>query len=92
MRSGETIRQQKCGRSLIDSADSPTENGTEYQDKQTRTDVLVLNRALSSLQKWATLANGYEKPGKATKDLRSRVNSMIQQIEEAIAELEAEEK
>jgi ParB family chromosome partitioning protein len=87
---GKSIRQVR--RYLNDSADNLAENGTEYQDKQTRTDVLVLNRALSSLQKWATLANGYEKPGNATKDLKSRVNSMIQEIEEAIAELEAEGK
>lgn len=87
---GKSIRQVR--RYLNDSADSPSENGKEYQDKQTRSDVLVLNRALSSLQKWANLANGYEKPGKATKDLKSHVNSVIQEIEEAIAELEAEEK
>lgn len=87
---GKSIRQVR--RYLNDPADNPTEKGTAHQDKQTRPDVLVLNRALSSLRKWATLVNEYEKPGKATKDLKTRVNSMIQEIEEAIAELETEEK
>jgi ParB family chromosome partitioning protein len=87
---GKSIRQVR--RYLNDVPDGFTENGQQNQDKQTRTDVLVLNRALSSLQKWAVLANKYENPGKATKDLKSRVNRMMQEIEGVIEELEAAEK
>ncbi len=87
---GKSIRQVR--RYLNDIPDAPTENGQQNQDKQTRSDVLVLNRALSSLQKWANLAGQYENPGKATKDLKSRVNQMIQEIEDTIEELEVEEK
>lgn len=84
---GKSIRQVR--RYLNDS---PAENGKQKQDKQTRTDVLVLNRALISLQKWAVLAEEYENPGKATKSLKGHVSRTIQEIEDAIAELEAEEK
>ena len=47
---------------------------------------------LISLQKWAVLAEEYENPGKAIKSLKGNVNRTIQEIEDAIAELEAEEK
>ena len=84
---GKSIRQVR--RYLNNS---PAENGKQKQDKQTRSDVLVLNRALISLQKWAVLAEEYENPGKATKSLKGHVNRTIQEIEDAIAELEVEEK
>jgi len=87
---GKSIRQVR--RYLNDVPDDSTENGQQNQDKQTRSDVLVLNRALSNLQKWADLAYEYENPGKATQGLKSRVNRMLQEIEGAIAELEAEGK
>ena len=87
---GKSIRQVR--RYLNDSPDPLAENGKQKQDKQTRTDVLVLNRALISLQKWAVLAEEYENPGKAIKSLKGNVNRTIQEIEDAIAELEVEEK
>jgi ParB family chromosome partitioning protein len=87
---GKSIRQVR--RYLNDLPDALIESDKQNQDKQTRSDVLVLNRALISLQKWATLAGAYEHPGKATKDLQSHVGRMIQDIEDAIAELENEQK
>lgn len=87
---GKSIRQVR--RYLNDDPHASTDNDQQNPDKQTRTDVRVLNRALTSLQKWADLAENYENPGKATKDLKSQVNRMIQKIEGTIAELEAEEK
>lgn len=84
---GKSIRQVR--RYLNDDPNASAENGEQNQDKQTRTDVLVLNRALINLQKWAVLAEGYESEGKATKDLKSQVNRVIRKIEGAIVELEA---
>ncbi|MBD2096813.1 ParB N-terminal domain-containing protein [Trichocoleus sp. FACHB-591] len=83
---GKSIRQVR--RYLNDVLDASTENDEQNQDKQTRTDVLVLNRALVSLQKWATLANEYDEPGTAIKGLQGRVKRMMRDIEKAIAELE----
>jgi ParB family chromosome partitioning protein len=87
---GKSIRQVR--RYLNDSLDLPDKSEQEYQDKQTRSDVLVLNRASTNLRKWAALAEGYENPGKATKNLKNRVNQLLQEIEGAIVELETEEK
>lgn len=83
---GKSIRQVR--RYLNDSSDSVADNVDPNQDKQTRTDVLVLNRALVNLQKWATLANDYDEPGAAVKSLQSRMKRMMRDIEKAIAEME----
>lgn len=80
---GKSIRQVR--RYLNESPEASVNH-----DKQTRTDVLVLNKALSSLQKWVTLSDNYKAPGVAVKGLRSSVNQMIQEIEDAIAELKDE--
>lgn len=85
---GKSIRQVR--RYLNDASDTYAENGEQNQDKQTRTDVLVLNQALVSLQKWATFANEYDEPGTAVKGLQGRVKRMMRDIESAIAELEGE--
>jgi ParB family chromosome partitioning protein len=87
---GKSMRQVR--RYLNDDRNVSAKSGQQKKDKQTRTDVQVLNRALISLQKWTDLAEDYENPGKATKDLKSHVNRMIRKIESTIAELEAEEK
>jgi len=84
---GKSIRQVR--RYLNDASDAH-ENGEQNQDKQTRTDVLVLNRALLNLQKWSTLASEYGEPGTAVKSLQNRVKRMMRDIESAIAELENE--
>jgi ParB family chromosome partitioning protein len=83
---GKSIRQVR--RYLNNVSDISSENGKQNQDKQTRTDVLVLNRALISLQKWAVLAADYDEPGTAIKSLRTRMKGMMRDIENAIAELE----
>lgn len=83
---GKSLRQVR--RYLNEVSDEPVENGLQNQGKQTRPDVLVLNRALTSLQKWATLANNDLEAGAAVTKLRGRINHIIQDIEEAIAELE----
>ncbi|MBD1865149.1 MULTISPECIES: ParB N-terminal domain-containing protein [Trichocoleus] len=83
---GKSIRQVR--RYLNDAPDAYAENGEQNQDNQTRTDVLVLNRALVGLQKWAILANEYDEPGTAVKGLQGRVKRMMRDIEKAIAELE----
>ncbi|MBD2097684.1 ParB N-terminal domain-containing protein [Trichocoleus sp. FACHB-591] len=85
---GKSIRQVR--RYLNDAPDAYAENGGQNPDNQTRTDVLVLNRALVGLQKWATLANEYDEPGTAVKGLQGRVKRMMRDIEKAIAELEDE--
>ncbi|MBD2124605.1 ParB/RepB/Spo0J family partition protein [Trichocoleus sp. FACHB-262] len=85
---GKSIRQVR--RYLNDAPDARAENGEQNQDNQTRTDVLVLNRALVGLQKWTTFANEYDEPGTAVKGLQSRVKRMMRDIEKAIAELEGE--
>jgi ParB family chromosome partitioning protein len=85
---GKSIRQVR--RYLNDTSDISADNSEQNQDKQTRTDVLVLNRALVSLQKWAAFANEYAEPGTAVKGLQGRVKRMMRDIESAIAELEGE--
>jgi ParB family chromosome partitioning protein len=85
---GKSIRQVR--RYLNDVPNASTENGGQNQDKQTRTDVLVLNRALINLQKWATLADDYDEAGAAVKSLQSRMKRMMRDIEKVIAELEGE--
>lgn len=87
---GKSIRQVR--RYLNDDASASTKNGLKKLEKQSRSDVRILSRALISLQTWAVLAEDYENPGKATKDLKGQVNRMIRKIEGTIAELEAEEK
>lgn len=85
---GKSIRQVR--RYLNDAPDASADSSEQNQDNQTRTDVLVLNRALVSLQKWTTFANEYDEPGTAVKGLQSRVKRMMRDIEKAIAELEGE--
>lgn len=85
---GKSIRQVR--RYLNDDSDTAG-NGAGNQDRQTRSDVLVLNRAVMNLQKWAASAEEYENPGKATKELMNGVDRIVQDIQRAIAELEAEE-
>lgn len=80
---GKSIRQV---RRYLNESPEPSAN----HDEQTRTDVLVLNKALSSLQKWAILSANYKAPGAAVKGLQSSVSQMIQEIENAIAELKNE--
>jgi ParB family transcriptional regulator, chromosome partitioning protein len=87
---GKSLRQVR--RYLNIDTSVSAENGQQKQDKRIRPDVRILNQALISLQKWADLAEDYENPAKATKDLKSQMNRMIRKIEGTIAELEAEEK
>lgn len=82
---GKSIRQVR--RYL--NEDDLVENGTSNQDKQTRTDVRVLNRALVNLQKWAEIVDD-STSGNAVTKLRGRVEQMIQDIEAAIAELDTQ--
>ena len=83
---GKSIRQVR--RYLNELADSPVEGAQPNRDKQTRSDVLVLNRALTSLQKWADLVKNDETAGVAVNKLRNRVEQMAQDIEAAIREVE----
>ncbi|PZV05894.1 MAG: chromosome partitioning protein ParB [Leptolyngbya sp.] len=86
---GKSIRQV---RRYLNNADNSVEDDLQNRDKQTRTDVLVLNRALTSLQKWTDSVRDDAKVGVAVSKLRSRVKQMAQDIEAAIAELENERK
>lgn len=86
---GKSIRQVR--RYLNETDDHLIENGTSNQDKQTRSDVRVLNRALVSLQKWADLPENDSSSGSAVTKLRGQVSHMIRDIEAAITELEQQE-
>lgn len=86
---GKSIRQVR--RYLNAAAEDSTQNGTSNQDKQTRSYVRVLNRASVSLQKWAELVEDDSSSGAAVTKLRGQVNQMIQDVEAAIAELDAQE-
>ena len=87
---GKSIRQVR--RYLNESSASLLNEGQQSQEKQTRSDVLVLNRALTNLQKWADLAKNYQEAGAAVIDLQSRTAQIIQDIENALTELEHEQK
>ena len=82
---GKSIRQV---RRYLNNANNPVEDDLQNRDKQTRTDVLVLNRALTSLQKWADLVKNDETAGVAVNKLRNSVEQMAQDIEAAITEIE----
>lgn len=84
---GKSLRQV---RRYLNEAENLVENGTLNQDKQTRTDVRVLNRALVNLRKWAALAEDDSVSGPAVRKLHGQVDRMIQDIEAAIAELDTQ--
>jgi ParB family chromosome partitioning protein len=83
---GKSLRQV---RRYLNEAEGLVENGKLSQDKQTRTAVRVLNQALVSLRKWADLAEDNPVSGSAVRSLQGQVDRMIQDIEAAIAELDA---
>lgn len=83
---GKSLRQVR--RYLNDELDNAVERNQLNRDKQTRTDVRVLNQALNSLNKWAELTEDRQS-GTAVAKLRGRVDQMIQDIEAAIAELDS---
>lgn len=87
---GKSIRQVRRYLNVSENEAAGTDNGVVNEDKQTRTSVRVLNRALVGLRKWVDLVEADTITGSAVGKLYGQVDQMIQDIEAAISELEAQ--